>query len=324
MEYQHVGKSGLLVSRIGLGTNAFGGRADERTAEDILMTAIDHGVTLIDTANLYTGGASETIIGRALQGKRHHVILATKAGLPMGPNPDDFGSSRHHILREVEESLHRLNTDYIDLYQIHTYDPYTPLDETLRALDTLVVSGKVRYIGASNYRAFEFQRALDRSEVLGVEPYISIQSSYSLADRGLEHEVIPMALQSGIGIIAYYPLAGGLLTGKYRKESEPPQGSRADRDPGYRARLDRARLDLAKGIRALAESIGASTGALALAWLLTRSEITSVIAGATKVGQLTQNLEALDLELAPDTRRELDRLSEDFVWAPPFARYRLD
>lgn len=195
MKYRRLGSSGLEVSVLGLGTNAFGKRADQETSVRIIHHAIDQGVNFIDTANIYAGSESERIIGEALSGKRHEVVLATKAGLVNGEGPNSRGSSRYHLMQELERSLKRLQTDYVDLYQIHTFDPNTPLEETLRTLDDMVRSGKVRYIGASNYAAWELMKALGISEAKGLNRYVSTQTSYSLADRTPEQELVPANMQ---------------------------------------------------------------------------------------------------------------------------------
>lgn len=204
MRYKQLGNSGLTVSAIGLGTNAFGKRADAQTSTLIIEQAIHHGVTFIDTANIYAATQSETIIGNAILGKRNDIVLTTKAGLPTGKSPNHKGSSRHHLMQELEASLTRLQTDYVDLYQIHTFDPNTPLEETLRCLEDMITSGKVRYIGCSNYHAWELMKALGISERLGLSKYISQQVSYSLADRTPERELIPLCIDQGIGIIPYF------------------------------------------------------------------------------------------------------------------------
>lgn len=204
VEYRRLGNSGLRVSALGLGTNAFGKRADEAASTRIIHAAMDQGINFIDTANIYAGTESERIIGQALTGRRENAVLATKAGLPRHDGPHGRGSSRYHLQQELEHSLRRLQTDYVDLYQIHTFDPHTPLDETLRTLDDMVTSGKVRYIGASNYAAWELMKALGISEHKGYVRYISTQTSYSLADRTPELELVPMCLDQGVGIIPYF------------------------------------------------------------------------------------------------------------------------
>lgn len=323
MEYRSMGRSGLKVSVVGLGTNAFGGRASRETAIRIVHEALDTGITLIDTANLYTGGASETIIGEALAHRRPQAVLATKAGLRMGSGPYDYGASRLHLMRELDASLKRLRTDYIDLYQVHTFDPATPLDETLRTLDDMVRSGRVRYIGASNYHAWELAKANGIAERLNLVRFVSIQPSYSLADRTPENELVKMAVDAGVGMIAYFPLAGGILTGKYRAGEAWPVGSRADKDPQFVQRLDQARLALADGLSSLSGQMGCTPAQLALAWLIQRPGVVSAIAGATSPEQVGENLGAVSLEIPADVQSRLDQLSQPFIFGPPFAEYRL-
>ncbi|MED4959692.1 aldo/keto reductase, partial [Paenibacillus macerans] len=244
MKYRRLGTSGLEVSALGLGTNAFGKRADRETSIRLIHQALDSGINFIDTANIYAGSQSERIIGEALADRRQGVVLATKAGLVRGEGPNASGSSRLHLQQELEQSLKRLKTDYVDLYQIHTFDPHTPLEETLRTLDDMVRAGKVRYIGASNYAAWELMKAIGISESRGWTRYISTQVSYSLADRTPEQELIPMCADQGVGIIPYFPLAGGILSGKYHSVKEAPAGSRADTDPNFGRFLDEERIAL--------------------------------------------------------------------------------
>ncbi len=324
MKYQYLGRSGMQVSLLGLGTNSFGKRADKKTSIQILHAAIDSGINFIDTANIYAGTASERIIGEGLKnGKRHEVILATKAGLPRGDEPNQRGSSRYHLQRELEDSLKRLQTDYVDLYQIHTFDPYTPLDETLRTLEHMVQSGKVRYIGASNYAAWELMKALGISDQLKLERFVSIQTSYSLADRTPEQELMPLCQDQGVGIIPYFPLAGGILTGKYSQEDEAPAGSRADKDPSFNRLLTGERIGLADGISWCARSLSIDPAVLSLAWLMRQPAVSSIIAGATSVEQLNNNLNSIELVLSDDVMAELERLSKPFRYSEPFATYRL-
>lgn len=324
MEYRRLGRSGLEVSAVGLGTNAFGKRADEATSIRIIHEALDKGINFIDTANIYANTLSEEIIGKALEGgKRHQVVLTTKAGLPRGMGPHEKGASRLHLMRELEGSLRRLKTDYVDLYQIHTFDPYTPLEETLRTLDDMVRSGKVRYIGASNYAAWELMKALGISERMGLVRYISIQISYSLADRTAEREMIPLCLDQGVGIIPYFPLAGGILSGKYVSPEQIPAGSRADTDPGFKRYLKEKYIRLGREVRRVAEERGIAPSALSLAWLLERPAVATVIVGATKTQQLEENVKCLDVQLDEATRKILDELSEPFIYAEPFAAFRL-
>jgi len=323
MIYRHLGRSGLQVSALGLGTNAFGKRADRETSIRIVHQALDSGIQFIDTANIYAGTASETIIGEALAGRRHEAVLATKAGLVFGPGPNERGSSRFHLQQQLDASLKRLRTDYVDLYQIHTFDPHTPLEETLRALDDMVRAGKVRYIGASNYAAWELMKALGISDKLGLNRFVATQTSYSLADRVPEQELVPLALDQGVGIIPYFPLAGGILTGKYSTAGEAPADSRAVTDPNFRRFLTEDRLTLGRRVERLAREAGCSPGVLSLAWLMRRPAVATVIAGATRGEQLAENLQAVELALHDDVWAELDRLSLPFRYGEPFAVYRL-
>jgi aryl-alcohol dehydrogenase-like predicted oxidoreductase len=324
MEHVTLGRSGLRVSVLGLGTNAFGARAGRETAIEMVHRALDAGVTLFDTANVYQDGLSETILGEAVRGRRDRCIIATKAGLPIGAGPHDSGSSRHHLERELAASLRRLGTDYVDLYQVHTFDPATPLEETLRALDDMVRAGKVRYIGCSNYAAWEVAVALGVSRCNGWVPFASVQPSYSLADRWPEDEMVPMCLHQGVGLIAYLPLAGGILTGKYRHGEAPPAGSRAITQPRFARRLTADRLALADGVAALAAEAGLTPAQVALSWLIGRPAVSSAIAGATRVEQVEENLAALDVALTPEQEARLDELSQPFRFGPPSNFPRLD
>ncbi|MCY9656593.1 aldo/keto reductase [Paenibacillus chondroitinus] len=317
MRYRNLGTSGLEVSVLGLGTNAFGGRADKNTSIRVLHHAVDHGITFIDTANIYTGTKSEEIIGEAFEGRRHEVLLATKVGIQRGEGPNTRGSSRQHILKELEGSLRRLRTDYIDLYQIHVFDPKTPLEETLRTLDDLVTSGKVRYVGASNYAAWQMMKALSISEKERLVKYVSVQPGYSLVDRGVERELLPFCVDQGIGIIPYFPLAGGILTGKYSGGSVP-SGSQLDMNPNFVRRVNSARVEVGEQVAKIAAEIGTSATALSLAWLLHQPAVSTVIAGATRESQIDENLKAVNLELTEDVLKALDEVSKDFVYSPPF------
>lgn len=323
MQYRRLGNSGLNVSILGLGTNSFGSRADKETSFRILHYAMDQGINFIDTANIYSGTKSEEIIGEGLLGRRDQVILATKAGLVRGPGPNDKGSSRAHLQHELEDSLRRLRTDYVDLYQIHTFDENTPLEETLRTLDDFVHAGKVRYIGASNYAAWELMKALGISQQLGLNRYTSIQPSYSLADRTVEQELVPLCLDQGVGLIPYFPLAGGILTGKYRSPTEVPAGSRLEKNPSFGQRLDAQRLELGVQVKNIAENLGVATSALSLAWLMARPAVATIIVGATKAEQVETNLQSVNIDLNIETQEQLNRISEPFRFQAPFAVYRL-
>lgn len=323
MEYRNLGNSGLKVSVIGLGANSFGGRADRVTSIEIIHAALDNGVTLIDTANGYTKGDSEKIIGEALKNRRHSAVLATKAGLPQGDGPYRRGTSRRHLTEQLEQSLRRLGTDYIDLYYVHTFDSDTPVEETMTTLNDFVRQGKVLYIAASNYRPEELKNALEVSRSRQLERFCGLQLSYSLLDRTPERDLIPLSQDEGIGIVAYYPLAGGVLTGKYHGGVIPP-GSRADRQPGFYAKI---REDLRVGgdqFAKLAHRLDQDPAGLAIAWLIHRSGVSSAIIGATRVDQVLNNLKALDVRLKEDWQEQLNQLSDGFVWGDPYGWYRLD
>lgn len=313
IQYRRLGRTGLRVSVYGLGTNAFGGRADEDTSVALIHHALDHGVNLLDTANIYTGGRSEQIIGKAIRGRRSQVLVATKCGMRVGDGPNDAGASRGHILREVDGSLRRLGTDYIDLYQIHEFDPNTPEEETLRALDDLVRQGKVRYVGCSNVAAWQLCKALWTSDRCGLVRYDSVQPPYSPADRRIERDLIPLCLDQGVGILAYYPLAGGILTGKYRPGSPPPRESRAVTQPGFAARLTERALALAQDLDRIAAEAGATVAQVTLAWVMQRPGITSALVGATRIAQQEENLRAVDLRLDPALLDRITQVSQDFV-----------
>ncbi|MDR0269650.1 aldo/keto reductase [Paenibacillus sp.] len=323
MRYRRLGSSGLEVSILGLGTNAFGKRADQEASTRIIHHAIDQGINFIDTANIYAGSESERIIGEALAGRRHEVVLATKAGMVNGEGPNTRGSSRCHLMQELDRSLKRLQTDYVDLYQIHTFDPNTPLEETLRALDDMIRAGKVRYIGASNYAAWELMKALGISEMKGLSRYVSIQTSYSLADRTPEQEMVPLCQDQGVGIIPYFPLAGGILTGKYSFADRAPLNSRAHTDPSFSRFINDRTLALGEEVSQVAEESGCTPSTLSLAWLMEQPIVSTVIVGATRTEQLGENLKSVELSLSSGTLNKLDGISEDFRYGKPFATYRL-
>ncbi|RKN84398.1 aldo/keto reductase [Paenibacillus ginsengarvi] len=317
MRYRQLGTSGLQVSVLGLGTNAFGGRADKETSIRVLHHAAANGINFIDTANIYTGTKSEEIIGEAFEGRRHEVLLATKAGMKRGQGPNESGSSRYHLIRELEGSLLRLRTDYVDLFQIHAFDPHTPLEETLRALDDLVTAGKVRYIGASNYSAWQMMKALSISKINGLNAYVTVQPGYSLADRGVERELVPFCKDQGIGMIPYFPLAGGILTGKYAG-GLVPSGSQLDKNPNFAQRMDDARMELGDKVVQIAAGLGTTATALSLAWLMHNPAVCTVIAGATRESQIDDNLKSVELALSADVMQALDEASEPFIYARPF------
>ncbi len=295
MEYRYLGKSGLKVSVIGLGTNNFGRRLDADASALVINHALDMGVNMIDTSNSYGDGYSEEYIGRALEGKRDKAIIGTKVSSAVGDGPNDGGNSRQHIMVAVEDSLRRLKTDYIDLYQIHWHDPHVPIEETLRALDDLVRQGKVRYIGCSNFTAWQVCEAAWTSKTLGISEFVSVQPRYSLMDRGIEAELVPFCESYGVGILPYYPLANGFLTGKYRRGQNAPEGTRlAESDRGM---FTDANFDLLERLEAFCEARGHSVLELAFAWLLANGAVSSVIAGATRVEQIISNARASSWQL---------------------------
>lgn len=315
MEYRNLGRSGLKVSAMSLGTNAFGFRADEATSIAIVNQALDAGINLIDTADIYTAGESERIVGKAIKGRRSEVVLATKVYGRMGNGPNDAGLSRQHIMAGVEASLKRLDTDHIDLYQMHNWDGSTPLDETLRALDDLVRSGKVRYIGCSNYAAWQIVKALWTSDSLNLTRFVSNQPEYSPANRGIEAEIIPAGLSEGVSQIVYFPLAGGLFTGKYKRGEAPPAGSRAITQGERFANrwLTERNFDLAERLGEVAAEAGVSLSHLVLAWVMAKPGVASSIVGASKPEQLADNLGACEVKLSPELIKRIDDLSADFV-----------
>ena len=321
MDYRQLGHSGLRVSALTLGTMTFGGRdkfasvgsTDADGATRQVDMCLDAGVNLIDTADVYSGGLSEEIVGKTIRGRRDRVLLATKARMPMGDGPNDAGLSRHHLIRSCEASLRRLGTDHIDLYQVHEWDGATPLEETLDALDHLVSSGKVRYIGCSNYAGWHVMKALGISERRGLQRFVSQQIYYSLQARDAEYELVPVSLDQGLGILVWSPLAGGLLSGKYRRGEEGPEGSRHLTDWGEPpVRNEEQLYDVIDALVEIAEGHDVSPAQVALAWLLGRPGVASVVVGARTDEQLADNLGAANLTLEEDERSRLDELS-----APP-------
>ena len=331
MQYLPLGNTGLYVSRICLGTMTFAepdnpmaqmiGGTGQDVADRMVAAALEAGVNFFDTANMYGFGESETILGRALQGRRQDSIIATKVYFPEGTGINDMGTSRLAIMREVERSLTRLGTDWIDLYQVHSFDDTTPLEETLRALDDCVRQGKVRYIGLSNFAAWQIAKADGLARNLGTERFCSVQAYYSLAGRELEREILPAVRDLGLGVMVWSPLAGGYLSGKFTG-GEGGEGRRLNFDFPP---LDRARGDAIVGVlREVGGAHDASPARVALAWLLHREGVTSVIVGARKQEQLVDNLAAADLQLSPDELQALDdvsRLAPEYPgWFAPAQR----
>lgn len=310
MEYRQLGRSGLRVSVIGLGTNQFGGKVDQAGVNSIIDGAIDLGINLIDTADTYTKGNSEVTLGNALRGKWHKVVLATKVYNPVGDGPNDYGSSRYHIINGVEASLKRLQSDHIDLLQLHRYDATTPLDEMLRALDDLVRAGKVRYIGASNYMAWQLSEAISLAEFHGWTRFVSVQNHYHMFEREIEREVLPYCKARNVGILPYFPLAGGFLTGKYRRGQAAPAGSRGESSPYVQKYMTDKNYDRVEALESWAQERGHSMAELAHVWLLAHPEVSSVISGATKLEQVQANAASASWKLSAEELEEVNKILE--------------
>jgi len=308
MEYRRLGNSGLKVSSVGLGTNNFGGRMDEPASIEVIQTAIDQGINMLDTANIYGTNLSEVYIGKAVKGQRDKVLLATKVSGKMGEGPNDSGTSRSHIMYEVEQSLKRLDTDYIDLYQIHFPSNETPIEETLRALDDLVTQGKVRYIGCSNYASWQACEAIWTSRTLGLNSFVSVQPHYNLLTRGIERELMPFCEAYDIGIIPFFPLASGFLTGKYRRGSPAPEGTRLAGPMGERALTDN-NFESLEQLETFANNQGHTLLELAFSWLLAKPQVSTVIAGATSPQQVKSNIEATSWLLSEEEITEVDQIT---------------
>ena len=319
MEYRQLGRSGLRVSALALGTMTFGGKGnfgavgatDVDGARRQIDMSIDAGVNLIDTADVYSQGTAEEIVGRAIQGKRDDLLLSTKVRMAMGDGPNDAGLSRYHIINGVEASLRRLGTDHIDIYHVHEWDGQTPLDETMETLDTLVRSGKVRYLAASNYAGWQLMKALAVADAHHYQRFAAQQIYYSLEARDAEYELVPLAVDQGLGILVWSPLAGGLLSGKFRRNAEQPENSRQLseewNEPPVR---DQEKLyDTIEVLVDVAEGHNVSAAQVALAWLLGRPAVTSLVIGARTDEQLGDNLEAANLVLSADERGALDKVS---------------
>jgi aryl-alcohol dehydrogenase-like predicted oxidoreductase len=322
MQYTNLGATGLTVSRLCLGTMTFGLQTEEDKSFGILDKAAAAGVNFLDTADVYplggdlgTVGETERIVGRWLKGKRHQFVLATKCVGKMGDAPWNQGASRKHILDAVDASLQRLGTDYIDLYQLHSDDPNTPLDETIDALDTVVRSGKARYIGVSNFLAYRLARALGRADVKNKTRFVSMQPRYSLLFREIERELLPLAKEEGLGVIPYNPLAGGLLTGKH-KPGVPPEGTRFTIGTAGARYQDRYWNDKSFSkideLRQMVSDAGLNLTTVAIAWVLANPVVTSAIIGASKVEQLNDTLNACEMKLDAGLKQKLDELTAEF------------
>lgn len=319
MKYNLLGNTGLKVSELCLGTMTFGGKGiwtaigtlEQQAVDNLVKTAVNAGINFIDTANVYSEGLSEELTGKAIRNlglKRDDIVIATKVRGKMGNGPNDQGLTRKHILTQVEGSLRRLNTDYIDLYQIHGFDALTPLEETVDVLDSLVQSGKVRYTGCSNLTAWQLMKALSYAQYNRRSKFVSIQSYYTLAGRDLEREIVPVLKDQKVGLMVWSPLAGGLLSGKYTRSGETEEGSRRttfDFPPVNKERV----YDIVDVLQEMAKLKNSSVAQLALAWLLHRQVVTTVIIGAKKTEQLEDNLKAVDVTFTEEELKKLDDIS---------------
>jgi aryl-alcohol dehydrogenase-like predicted oxidoreductase len=313
MEYRNLGKTGLKVSILGLGANNFGWWIDEQASAAVINHALEIGINYIDTADMYDSGRSEEFIGRILKGKRREVLIASKFAYAMGAGVNDRGGSRWYVMRALEASLKRLQTDYIDLYQMHAPDPATPIEETLRALEDAVKAGKVRYIGCSNFAGWQLSEALWTSRVNSLNSFVTVQPKYNIFERQIEQELIPCCKAHGVGVIPWGPLAGGFLTGKYRRGEPAPI-------PATGAREAKAFLHLYSGVMtdanwerlgkldAFAKARGHKVSDLAIAWLLSHPWLSTVIAGATKPEQLDANLKGAEWKLTPEEVAEVEQI----------------
>lgn len=309
MRYRSLGKSGLQVSVVGLGCNNFGRRLDEAATARVVRTALDCGITLFDTADVYGSGESESYLGAALRGRRDEAVIATKFRSPMGEGPYNQGGSRRYIHTAVEDSLRRLDTDYIDLYQMHRPDAATPLEETLSALNDLVHDGKVRYIGSSNFAGWQIADAAWISRTEHLAPFISAQNEYSLLDRSVEQDVIPACERFGVGMLPYFPLASGLLTGKYHRGQQAPEGTRLAGSPRAGEMLNDRNFDVVEGLERFAQERGITLLDVAIGGLAAQPAVDSVIAGATKPEQIEANVKAGAWVPTPEDLAEIDRIA---------------
>ncbi len=329
MKYRRLGNTGVIVSEVALGSMQFGGRMNmgnlgQEATTKMVKLALDRGINFIDTADVYSLGESETLLGNALKGVRDEIVLATKVRLPMSDNFNRSGATRVNIMRGIESSLKRLQTDHVDLYQVHGWDSNTPLEETVRTLDDVVRQGKSRYIGLSNHLSWQAAVAIGLQERMGLEKYATAQMYYSLVGRGLEHEFQSYAQYAGLGILVWSPLAGGFLAGKYGRTNPPPSGTRFaeagqfvpfDKETGYR---------VVDALKEVAGRHGVSSARVALAWLLARPAVSSVIIAARKPENLEDNIKAVDLHLSAEDTKLLDSVSDPGTPYPKWMMLQLD
>jgi len=319
MEYRQLGDSGLKVPVLSFGTATFGGgneffkawgNTQVEEAGRLINLCLDAGVNLFDTANVYSNGSSEEILGQALKGLRNRVLISTKATFPMSDDPNDLGSSRFHLIKQCEESLKRLNTDHIDIYHMHGFDGVTPVEETLKTLENLVQSGKVRYIACSNFSGWHLMKSLSVSERFGWSKYIAHQAYYSLLDREFEWELMPLGLDQKIGTIVWSPLASGRLSGKYRRNEPLPENNRVQQGGGHGPALNEERLyTIVDALDEVAAETGKSVAQVSLNWLLQRPTVSNIVIGARNEEQLRQNLEAVGWNLNTEQVKKLDEAS---------------
>ena len=319
MKMRFLGKSGLKVSELCLGTMTFGGHGlwknvgevTQSEANVLVNMALDHGINFFDAADIYSEGMAEEILGKALAHRRTQAIIATKVYGRMGPGPNDLGLSRHHIIEACDESLSRLGTDYIDLYQVHSFDPYTPLEETLRALDDLVRQGKVRYVGCSNFAGWQLMKSLSISEKYTWERFVTLQAFYSLIARDIEHELVPVCLDQALGVLAWSPLAGGFLTGKYRRKQTRPKGARRSNPEMEFLKFDEEKgFDIVDELERIAKEHQGTVAQAALNYVLQKPAVASVIIGVKTREQLTENLKSNTWKVDPHEISRLDALSQ--------------
>ena len=311
MDYRRLGRSGLEVSVVGIGCNNFGGRCDLDQTKAVVDQAIEVGINLFDTADIYGGaGMSEQFLGKALEGRRQNVVVATKFAGPMGEGPMTRGTSRKHIMDAVDASLTRLGTDYIDLYQVHFPDAETPMEETVRTLDDLISSGKVRYLGNSNFSGWQIAHANWIAETNHQTLFISAQNEWSLLRRSVEQEIVPAAQEFGLGVLPFFPLASGLLTGKYKRGEAAPDGTRLSAGPMAERTLTDRNFDIVEPLEAYALERGHTLLELAFGWLASHPAVSSVIAGATKPEQVLSNADSAGWVLTAEERADVDAIAK--------------